>query len=549
MPGHLPGALSPISAVARALWFLAWSVLAGAAAWARLFPGGRRLAPGTDEVVGRLWRRAMRLGWLWTAQATVLSLLVLLVAAVTSANSLPVTRETGIGWALLAAALVQLRRVTRRATAAQEPVEPRDRSALAWLTAALAVGEVLTLPTRTRAPEALRAVVASTHLASAGLWLGVLALLIALVRTRPRGDAGPLARVARPVVETACRAAAVAVLSGLAAAAISSPGLGHWADEYSALLAAKAVVLVLAAAIAWRQWNAVHARRPVARIGSAFVVEAGALLAAGALAAVLVGVDPLGAVNSAAAPAHTVVATAASVPSCVTGHTDCDAATINAVVSGTPDSGLDAAVPGLCTADPAKPHAYTYFTCLETVGQALAVKASGAPGSLDHCRPFPGVWAQQSCAAGIFSALVAHEMTGAPSADPNQADPMWPCRDVPDDAAPPCYLLAATRVLWLNGGDLHATFVTCSQQTVTWQGYCFQGTGREIATRAGYDPPEILQECGAAGALGPGPCLVGAARTLVFTGHASAAKALCDAAGPVTGPACERERLAALTTL
>ncbi len=126
MPGHLPGALSPISAVARALWFLAWSVLAGAAAWARLFPGGRRLAPGTDEVVGRLWRRAMRLGWLWTAQATVLSLLVLLVAAVTSANSLPVTRETGIGWALLAAALVQLRRVTRRATAAQEPVEPRD---------------------------------------------------------------------------------------------------------------------------------------------------------------------------------------------------------------------------------------------------------------------------------------------------------------------------------------------------------------------------------------------------------------------------------------
>jgi hypothetical protein len=236
-------------------------------------------------------------------------------------------------------------------------------------------------------------------------------------------------------------------------------------------------------------------------------------------------------------------------PPCVTGRSDCDGATINAVVAGTPDNGLDTVVPGLCTADPAKPKAFPYFSCLETVGQALATRANAGLGSLGHCRQFPGAWADQSCAAGIFSALVAREVGSAPAADPSREDLVWPCRTVPDDVAPSCYLLAATRVLWLNGGDVHATFLTCDQLTPEWQGYCYQGAGREITTRAGDAPKAIAQGCSSAGALGPGPCLVGAARTLVFTHHAGAAAELCAGAGPVNQPACESERQAALATL
>jgi hypothetical protein len=543
---HLPWALSGLSTLARCLWFLAWSALAAGAAWSRAFTGA---TPGERDA-GAVWRRALQLGWLWLSWATTLALVVLLLVAITTSNAAPVNGETGLGWVVLVVGLALLRPVVRRATTGDGALAVQDRAALAWLAGALAVGEVLTHPTRTRAAEGVRAALAAAHLGSAGLWLGSLALLVVLVRSdewRAAGG-GTGGAVVRTVVETACRAAAVLVVSGIAAAAVTSPGLGHWAAAYSGLLAAKAVVLVVAAAIALRQWSAVHRPLPSPVLGRSLLVQAGALVSAAALAAVLIGVDPL--VASSAAPARTVVPTSSlASPPCVAAQTDCDGATVSSVVFSTPDNGLDAVIPGLCTADPAKPKAFAYFTCLQAVGQALAQKAAGSPSALDHCLELPGVWVQQSCAAGIFSALVAHDMGAPPNDDPNRGDTAWPCRSVPDDVAPPCYLLAATRILWLNGGDLQGAFRTCDQLASEWQGYCYQGAGREITTRAGYAPAAILSGCGSAGGAGPGPCLEGAARTLVFTGHGAAASSLCAAAGPVNGPACDSERRAALETM
>jgi hypothetical protein len=78
---------------------------------------------------------------------------------------------------------------------------------------------------------------------------------------------------------------------------------------------------------------------------------------------------------------------------------------------------------------------------------------------------------------------------------------------------------------------------------------CYQGTGREITTRAGYGISGISEGCSTAGTLGPGPCLAGAARTLVFTHHGDAAAALCAGARAADRPACDSERQAAAATL
>jgi putative copper export protein len=550
-PAHLPWALATLSTLARALWFVAWSALAGGAAWAWLFDGPHRAA-SEGALAAHTWRRAVQLGWLCLCWATTLSLLAVLLAAVTTSDSSPVGGEAGLGWVVLALGLALLRPVVRRTAGPHAPVAPQDRTALTWLAGALALGEVLTQPTHSSAPAVVRTALDAAHLASAGVWLGSLALLVVLVRTsewRAAHDRGAApGGLVRRVVEAGCRAAAVTVVSGIGAAAATSPGLGRWATEYSGLLVAKAAVLGVAAAIAWRQWASVHARRPAAVLGRSLLVQTGALVSAAAIAAVLVGVDPL---TSATAAAGAGVAWTSSLqsPPCVTARSNCSSTAIASVVSGTPGNALDAVVPGLCTADPTKPKAFAYFSCLQAVGQALAQQPGGGLGSLDHCLQFPGTWAEQSCAAGIFSALTARELASAPAADPNHSDQVWPCRSVPDDLAPSCYLLAATRILWLNGGDLRAAFRACDGLAPEWQGYCYQGAGREITTRAGYTPSAILLGCGSAGVLGPGPCLEGAARTLVFTDHDAAAAALCAAGGPVNGPACDSERQAALATM
>ncbi len=245
------------------------------------------------------------------------------------------------------------------------------------------------------------------------------------------------------------------------------------------------------------------------------------------LAAVLVGVDPLPAASAAPPPATRSVNT----PLCATSHHDCDPAAITTAVGGATDASLDALLPTLCTADAARPHAYAFFSCLVSVGQAVGARTAGAPDpALAHCRSFPDVWTQQSCAAGVFGKLVAAEVASSPGDDPHAGDPVWPCDHVADVFRVPCYQLSTTRVLWLNGGDVAAGFRTCDQLPGDVQAPCYQSMGRDLTTRAGYDPGVVLQGCAQAGRLGPSACLVGAARTLVYTDHPSAAASLCQQA-------------------
>jgi hypothetical protein len=548
--GHLPGLLGPAAAIARAVWFVAWSVLAGAVAWSWAFGPPSPLTDARAGLVDRAWRRALRLGWMWSAEATLLCLVVALFAATTTATSV-ITGETGLGWGVLGVSLALLRQPVRRlsdgASAAGRALE-QDRWATTWLLAPVAVGAVLSVPTHARVVEAVRVAIAAVHLASAGLWLGTVGLVVVVVRSASwRAEVAPGLPVrpfVRPIIETAGRAAFVLVVSGVAAAAVSSPGLWRWTTEYSGLLAAKAVVLVVAAGIAWRQWVVVHGRGALTRSLTATVVEAGALLTAAVLAAVLVGVDPLPAASAAAsAPAPAPV-------SCITAHQNCDTATIDHAIAGSPDPSLDALLPTFCTADPARPHAYAYFTCLTALGQALAERDAGAPDpALAHCQALAEPWAQQSCGGGVFSQLVVGETAGSASSDPHRDDPVWPCDQVADGFKTPCYLLSTTRILWLNGGDVPAAFATCDQQPAGFRPTCYQSLGRDITSRGHPDPSSILQSCGSAGALGPGACIDGAARTLVFTSRTAEAAALCLGAPTADRAACETVRLAALGSI
>ena len=149
----------------------------------------------------------------------------------------------------------------------------------------------------------------------------------------------------------------------------------------------------------------------------------------------------------------------------------------------------------------------------------------------------------------MFSQLVVDETAGSPAADPNRGDPVWPCDQVGDTFRAPCYLLSTSRILWLNGGDIPAAFGTCDHLAGPFRTSCYQSLGRDITSRGSPQPSAILQACGSAGALGPGACIDGAARTLVFTSRPAAAQALCQDAPAADRAACDTERLTALSSV
>jgi len=557
--GHLPGVLGPLATAARAVWFVAWSVLAGATAWSWLFGPGRNLPPAQAKATDALWRRGLELSWPWVAEATLLLFVAALFAAATTSSTTTVA-EAGASWLGLAVVLALLRAPVRRMAAAPAGAAfARDRIAVTWLVGLLAAGEVATAQTRTKAPELVRIAVDGTHLASAGFWLGTLALFVALLRSAEWRAAAPpgtsMRPVVLPVVEASARAAALLVVSGILAAAISSPGLGHWTSEYSWLLGAKAAVLVVAVAVAWRQWVLVHSRSPMRRTLGAVTLEAGALLAALTLAAVLVGVDPLpsaGAAATAPASAASTVSsssTAPAEPACMggTAGSDCDRATIDSVLAATSPGALDATLPQLCTADPSRPKAYAYFVCLAEVGQVVAGHEVGdLTTSLTHCQAFADTWAQQQCGGGvIYEAL----QTASPPSSVAGANPLWPCTSMADTFKAPCYLGVSTRMLAVERGDVTAAFKICDGVDTTWQADCYEGMGRELASEAGFAAAPIVGLCDKAGALGPGPCIVGAVRTLVYRGSAGAAASLCTDVAVADRAACDAERANATAQL
>jgi len=225
----------------------------------------------------------------------------------------------------------------------------------------------------------------------------------------------------------------------------------------------------------------------------------------------------------------------------------CDHATIDSVLAATAAGALDATLPQLCTSDPSKPKAYVYFTCLAEVGQAVASHEVGdLTTSLTHCQAYADTWSQQQCGGGaIYEALQG----AAPPLFAPGADPVWPCTTVADTFKAPCYLGVSTRLLEVERGDVTAAFKVCDGVGSTWQAECYQGIGRELATEAGFTAAPIAGLCAKAGALGPGPCIVGAVRTLVYRGGPGEAASLCaDVAAP-DRVACDTERATATALL
>jgi hypothetical protein len=120
---------------------------------------------------------------------------------------------------------------------------------------------------------------------------------------------------------------------------------------------------------------------------------------------------------------------------------------------------------------------------------------------------------------------------------------------VTDTFKAPCYLSVTSRVLWLNGGNVTAAFSTCDRVERAWASECYQGMGRELTSRSGYQPAAVARACNQGAALGPDPCIAGAVRTLVFTGHAEGAAELCRDAPPDDRVSCDAQRSSAAATL
>jgi len=152
-----PGLLGPLGTLARALWYLAWTLAAGGAAWTWLFRADDTEAPWSPAarpILG-LGRRAHRLGWIFLVEATVLRFVVAVLATANAGGgaSLPTAArhelagQHGLGWVLVFAALWFARPVVNRlahATTSSAATDRTDRRNLTALLGAVALGAVLT---------------------------------------------------------------------------------------------------------------------------------------------------------------------------------------------------------------------------------------------------------------------------------------------------------------------------------------------------------------------------------------------------------------------
>jgi hypothetical protein len=193
----------------------------------------------------------------------------------------------------------------------------------------------------------------------------------------------------------------------------------------------------------------------------------------------------------------------------------------------------------VCTGKELRPRGFLDYQCRHGLGHGLMIQTGyDLPLSLSICAGLGTGWDHKACVGGVFMENI-NTRFGFRSPWLDDADPLYPCREVARRHRRSCYLRASWRILALAGEDYARAAATCAGLG-DWARACLQGLGRDVAEKARYSAAKIRPLCRLAGA-GEADCLLGAARTIAnasgMPGLAPAA-ALCEGAPRGTRSTC-----------
>lgn len=177
-------------------------------------------------------------------------------------------------------------------------------------------------------------------------------------------------------------------------------------------------------------------------------------------------------------------------------------------------------LPGVCASFAQRPMSFNHYNCVHGLGHGLlALFADQWQPALDGCAVLATPWEQQSCASGVFMQNIVNEIQAVGhKPDFRNDDIQYPCSVTAEQWKASCYLIHASHILNVYGGDFTKTFAACEQVPTAYRPTCYQSVGRDVSGRNRGRDGEVIRLCQLAG-TGAQDCVVGAARDYVYHDH------------------------------
>ena len=203
---------------------------------------------------------------------------------------------------------------------------------------------------------------------------------------------------------------------------------------------------------------------------------------------------------------------------------------LQSAFAGLPKGAVEIKARKLCTTPAVNVDDFLLYQCVHGLGHGLMIYSGyDLPWSLRTCHTLQTDFDRVSCTGGVFMQNLAPGMVT--SRFLSKSDPIYPCNAVAERDKVYCYLMVTYN--WVRAA------AWCRKAEKGWVSICFQSFGRDASGTSQYRAAQTIRLCDAAGKVGEGDCIYGAARDF---GNNYAADprslAICAAAAAKYKPRC-----------
>jgi mono/diheme cytochrome c family protein len=184
---------------------------------------------------------------------------------------------------------------------------------------------------------------------------------------------------------------------------------------------------------------------------------------------------------------------------------------LQAAFGGLPRGEVERKSRVLCNTPAVNVDDFLLYQCVHGLGHGLMIySAYDLPWSLKTCHSLRSDFDRVSCTGGVFMQNL--DTTMGRSKYLKASNPLYPCNIVVKQDKYYCYLMATSRILPMVSYDWVRAAAWCRRAEKAWVSICFQSFGRDASGTSQYRAAETIRLCNAAGKVGEGDCIYGAAR-------------------------------------
>lgn len=142
---------------------------------------------------------------------------------------------------------------------------------------------------------------------------------------------------------------------------------------------------------------------------------------------------------------------------------------------------LDVEILKICPQDFDENPTITRWECIHGVGHGLTILYQyDVFSAVKRCDEFEKDWEKVSCSKGLFMENV-NSFYDADIGTMDKSDHFFPCNQLEERYAPPCYHYQARHILNLNNQIYNEAFEDCKQIPDEFEKYCYRGLGNKMA--------------------------------------------------------------------